>query len=96
MEQQDCYGASMMNYAKRQMNCLFLTGNYLLYREDCKCETASLKKFACECYKLRSRLRKTLKCSMEMAQWEMKIPGVSLKRAYVDISQDLLELVVFA
>lgn len=75
---------------------IVLNRKLLLYREDCKCEAASLKKYAYQCHKLRSRLRQALVFAIELAQWELKIPGLSSKRAYIDISQDLLELAVLA
>lgn len=73
-----------------------LNRKLLLYREDCKCEVASLRKFAQKCHKFRSKLRQTLIFALELAQWELKMPGLSSRKAYIDISQDLLELAVLA
>lgn len=68
----------------------------LLFREDCKYEASCLRDFARECYKLRSKLRRTLNNYFVLAGWERKIPGMSRKKAYIDISQDLMELAVSA
>lgn len=73
-----------------------LNSKLLLCREGCKCEVSCLLEFARECYKLRSKLRSALNNSFEMAGWEEKIPGVSRKKAYIDISQDLMDLAVTA
>lgn len=73
-----------------------LSRKLLLLREDCKYEASCLQEFARECYKLRSKLRNALNNSFELAGWERKIPGMSRKKAYIDISQDLMDLAVTA
>lgn len=71
---------------------LSLNRKLIMCRVDCKYEAACLQKFARECYKLRSELRTTLNYCLELADWERKIPGVSRKKSYADIIQDLIDL----
>jgi len=73
-----------------------LNGKILLYREDSKCETSVVKDFAKECSKLRSELRSSLNNAFKLAESERIIPGLSRKNAYIDISQDLMDLAVTA
>jgi hypothetical protein len=55
-----------------------------------------VKDFAKECSKLRSKLRSSLNDAFELAESENRIPGLSQKKAYIDISQDLMDLAVTA
>lgn len=73
-----------------------LNGKVLLYREDCKYETSVVKDFAKECSKLRSKLRSAINEAFELAESEKRIPGLSQKKSYIDISQDLMDLAVTA
>ncbi len=73
-----------------------LSRKLLQCREDCKYEVSCLQKFARECYNLRSKLRNALNNSFELAELKKKIPGMSRKKAYTDISQDLMDLAVMA
>jgi hypothetical protein len=66
----------------------------MLYREDCKCATKALETFASTCSDLRTDMREILISAMELFQVKTKIPGMSQKKAYIDISQDLLQLAV--
>jgi hypothetical protein len=67
----------------------------LLYREDRKCESYSLKVFARVCIDFRSFFRELLLNSIEH-NTIVKIPGMSQRKSYIDISQDLLCLAVTA
>lgn len=73
-----------------------LNRKVLLYREDCKYETSVVKDFAKECSKLRSELRSSLNNAFKLAESERIIPGLSQNKAYIDISQDLMDLAVTA
>jgi hypothetical protein len=68
----------------------------ILYREDCKCATAALVAFARECSDLRTVFRELVISAAESIGIQKKIAGMGRNRAYIDISQDLLELAVFA
>jgi len=73
-----------------------LNRKVLLYREDCKYETSVVKDFAKECSKLRSELRSSLNNAFKLAESGRIIPGLARKNAYIDISQDLMDLAVTA
>jgi hypothetical protein len=68
----------------------------ILYREDCKCATAALVAFARECSDLRTTFRELVISALEKVSSRSMIAGMSQKKAYIDISFDLLELAVIA